>query len=111
MIDKDTPQSEYTIASFNDGSEMDLVFSDEFNVDGRTFYPGDDPYWEAVDLYYWPTLDKEWYDPEQVTTIDGKLVITLEQQENHNVSFKSAMLQSWNKFCFTDGLILGAWMD
>jgi hypothetical protein len=31
----------------------DLVFSDEFNTDGRTFYPGDDPYWEAVDLHYW----------------------------------------------------------
>lgn len=32
---------------------MQLVFSDEFNTDGRTFYPGDDPYWEAVDLHYW----------------------------------------------------------
>jgi hypothetical protein len=32
---------------------MQLVFSDEFRVDGRTFYPGDDPYWEAVDLHYW----------------------------------------------------------
>jgi hypothetical protein len=32
---------------------MHLVFSDEFNTDGRTFYPGDDPYWEAVDLHYW----------------------------------------------------------
>ena len=36
---------------------MQLVFSDEFNVDGRSFYPGDDPYWEAVDLHYWPTGD------------------------------------------------------
>jgi len=32
---------------------MQLVFSDEFNTDGRSFYPGDDPYWEAVDLHYW----------------------------------------------------------
>lgn len=53
LIDKDTPLDVYKIASFQDGSEMDLVFSDEFNVDGRSFYPGDDPYWEAVDLYYW----------------------------------------------------------
>jgi hypothetical protein len=36
-----------------DGTSYDLVFSDEFNVDGRSFYPGDDPYWEAVDLHYW----------------------------------------------------------
>ncbi len=32
---------------------MVLVFSDEFNVDGRSFYPGDDPYWEAEDYHYW----------------------------------------------------------
>ena len=25
------------------GETFELVFSDEFNVDGRTFYPGDDP--------------------------------------------------------------------
>ena len=33
--------------------QLQLVFSDEFNTDGRTFYPGDDPFWEAVDLHYW----------------------------------------------------------
>jgi hypothetical protein len=38
-----------------------LVFSDEFNTDGRTFYPGDDPYWEAVDLHYWQTNNLEWF--------------------------------------------------
>lgn len=107
LIDKDTPESEYTITSFQDGSQLSLVFSDEFNTEGRSFYPGDDPYWEAVDLYYWPTLDLEWYDPSQITTTGGNLVITLIQEANHNVSFKSGMLQSWNKFCFTDGLILG----
>ena len=37
---------------------MVLVFSDEFNVDGRTFYPGDDPFWEAVDLHYWGTVSR-----------------------------------------------------
>lgn len=35
---------------------MILVFSDEFNADGRTFYPGEDPYWEAEDLHYWVRL-------------------------------------------------------
>ena len=69
--------------SYIDGSDMTLVFSDEFNQDGRTFYPGDDPFWEAVDLQYWATVsslslyivcllnncfdknDLEWYDPQQ----------------------------------------------
>lgn len=53
LIDRDTPADAYTKASYQDGSELQLVFSDEFDVDGRTFYPGDDPYWEAEDLWYW----------------------------------------------------------
>ena len=54
LIDRDTPQEVYTTTSWADGkTQMHLVFSDEFDTDGRTFYPGDDPYWEAVDLHYW----------------------------------------------------------
>lgn len=53
LVDLETPQNAYTKASYVDGSDWQLVFSDEFNTDGRTFYPGDDPYWEAVDLHYW----------------------------------------------------------
>jgi hypothetical protein len=53
LIDPATPQDARTKQSWNGAGEMELVFSDEFNVDGRTFYPGDDPYWEAVDLHYW----------------------------------------------------------
>ncbi|KAG8727867.1 hypothetical protein FRC11_012281, partial [Ceratobasidium sp. 423] len=52
LIDRDTPKSAYTRTSHVDGRTYDLVFSDEFNVEGRSFYPGDDPYWEAVDLHY-----------------------------------------------------------
>ena len=54
LIDLDTPQSAYMKSSYHDPKiKLQLVFSDEFNTDGRTFYPGDDPYWEAVDLHYW----------------------------------------------------------
>jgi beta-glucanase (GH16 family) len=49
LVDLDTPKDAYTKASYmNPGDKWDLVFSDEFNLDGRTFYPGDDPFWEAV---------------------------------------------------------------
>ena len=51
LIDPDTPQSAMTRIGAN-GEELTLVFSDEFNIDGRTFYPGDDKYWEALDLHY-----------------------------------------------------------
>jgi hypothetical protein len=54
LIDLETPKDVYTKPSWMPGeSQMQLVFSDEFNTPGRSFYPGDDPYWEAVDLHYW----------------------------------------------------------
>ena len=65
LIDPDTPSDQFTRTGF-DGEEYQLVFSDEFNRDGRTFYEGDDPFWTAVwvlplssltnsDIHYWPT--------------------------------------------------------
>lgn len=63
LIDLQTPDSAKTRTG-TDGLQYNLVFSDEFETDGRTFWPGDDPYWEAVNLNYWPTGDLEWYDPQ-----------------------------------------------
>lgn len=54
MIDADTPDNVKSRTGF-DGEEWVLVFSDEFNQEGRTFYPGDDPFWTAVDIHYWGT--------------------------------------------------------
>lgn len=60
-------------------------------------------------MHYWATSNLEWYDPDQVTTRNGSLVISLERvadpSKNHNLDFKGGMLQSWNKFCFTGGII------
>lgn len=109
IIDVDTPKEAHTKASYMNQNDMwDLVFSDEFEVEGRSFYPGDDPYWEAANLHYWGTNDLEWYDPSQVTTKGGALQITLAKVDpasNHNLTYKSGMVQTWNKFCFTGGLI------
>lgn len=128
LVDKDTPPEFLTRTGF-DGQQYDLVFSDEFNTEGRTFYPGqcslryivlhtylgsgDDPYWTAVDLWYGVTADLEWYDPGQVTTRNGALVIRIDEGPgpgsgsggSHNLTYRSGMLQSWNQFCFTGGYI------
>ncbi|KAK0476644.1 beta-glucan synthesis-associated [Armillaria novae-zelandiae] len=105
LIDLDTPREAYTVSSWHDPSRnLQLVFSDEFNTDGRTFYPGDDPYWEAADLHYWGTNNMEWYDPAAITTKDGSLVITLSQKETHDLNYQG-MVSTWNKFCFTGGYI------
>lgn len=107
LIDVDTPKAARTKNGL-DGRKYRLVFSDEFNQDRRTFWPGDDPYWEAVDLHYWATNNLEWYDPDQITTANGSLVITFDKADpalNHNLNFRGGMLQSWNQFCFTGGII------
>ncbi|KAI0375114.1 glycoside hydrolase family 16 protein [Pilatotrama ljubarskyi] len=105
LIDLDTPEEARTKVDYVTGQTWDLVFSDEFNVDGRTFYPGDDPYWEAVDLHYWQTNNLEWYDPEAITTRNGSLEITLSKKANHDLNFTGGMMSTWNKFCFTGGLV------
>ncbi|KAJ1032390.1 hypothetical protein NDA16_000417 [Ustilago loliicola] len=106
LVDPDTPDDVRTRRTL-DGTnrKMNLVFSDEFNRDGRSFYPGDDPFWTAMDLHYWGTDNYEWYDPSAVTTANGSLVITLDQIPTHNLNFRGGMLQSWNQFCFTGGYI------
>lgn len=51
LVDKDTPQEALTRTGY-DGEDYSLVFSDEFEQEGRTFNPGDDPYWTAIDSHY-----------------------------------------------------------
>jgi hypothetical protein len=67
LIDPDTPSSASTRKDIN-GDTLNLVFSDEFNEQNRTFYPGDDPFWFAPDFWYGATMDMEWYDPDAVNT-------------------------------------------
>ncbi|KIK05421.1 glycoside hydrolase family 16 protein [Laccaria amethystina LaAM-08-1] len=106
LIDSDTPLNLHTKPSYHDPSQtLQLVFSDEFNTDGRSFYPGDDPYWEAADLHYWQTNNLEWYDPAAITTSNGSLLITLSEQQTHGLNFQGGLLSTWNKFCFTGGLL------
>ncbi|WFC97770.1 hypothetical protein MYAM1_000489 [Malassezia yamatoensis] len=116
FVDPATPANAYTLNSTYSrnkqadgfGKTFRLVFSDEFNQDGRTFYPGEDPFWEAVDLHYWATNNYEWYDPAAVYTKDGSLRIRLEQHQEHNLNFRGGMLQSWNKFCFRGGILIAS---
>jgi len=97
-----------------------LVFSDEFNVPGRTFQDGSDPRWTALHKNDWSTLHGLHYyshDAETVhTTPRGSLNIRLDvhdaqpqddDDESHNnkKELRSGMMQSWNKFCFTGGIV------
>jgi beta-glucanase (GH16 family) len=100
LIDMDTPAEALTKMG-QDGNEYTLVFSDEFNVDGRSFYDGDDPFFTAGRQHYYGTGDVEFYDPQSATTAGGNLVLNLshvaDPRTNYNFSYMSAMVSSWNQ--------------
>ncbi|KAG2734845.1 hypothetical protein G9P44_002851 [Scheffersomyces stipitis] len=100
LIDLDTPKEAHTKNSFHDNEPWKLVFSDEFNVEGRTFHEGDDQFFTAVDLHYAATNDLEYYTPHMAETINGSLRITIDAYQTNGLDYISAMLQSWNKLCF-----------
>jgi beta-glucan synthesis-associated protein KRE6 len=102
LIDPDTPKSAMTKKDHH-GNTWNLVFSDEFTKSGRTFFDGDDPYWQAMDIWYGVTQDLEWYDPDAVTTNNGVLELRFDAFQNHGLNYRSGMLQSWNKMCFKGG--------
>ncbi|CAO1624340.1 unnamed protein product [Jaminaea pallidilutea] len=105
LVDSDTKPADRSWTHPVTNDKYHIVFSDEFEQEGRTFWPGDDPFWEAVDLWYGGTGDFEWYTPEQVNTTNGALQITMEEKPTHNLNFASGMIQSWNQFCFQGGYI------
>lgn len=99
---------------------FELVFSDEFNTPGRSFDDGTDPRWTALDKNDYTNDAIHYYSPKQVKTNDkGEFVITTiaadtdvigfddVKRKNTHVTkhFRSGMVQSWNKFCFTGGII------
>lgn len=104
LVDPDTPDDAMLIKA-RDGSDWTLVFSDEFNAEGRTFYPGDDQFFYAPDFHYDATKDLEWYDPDAVTTSEGTVNLRMDAFKNHDMFYRSGMLHTWNQFCFTQGRI------
>jgi beta-glucanase (GH16 family) len=104
LVDPSTPEHARTWTPYR-GKLYKLVFSDEFNQPHRTFGPNHDPFWQAVDLHYWPTGDQEYYKPEQVTTAKGNLRIRIERKKVGGLNYASGMLQSWNKLCLRGGYL------
>ena len=85
LIDPDTPTEFYNLNKTNEteivGEDGDwiLVFSDEFELDGRTFHEGDDQFFTAVELYYGATHDLEYYLPQMITTNNSNLEILFDK--------------------------------
>lgn len=120
--DVDTPLAERTITA-SDGKEFILIASDEFNLDGRNFSSGADKLWTAIDAPDVTNGAVEYNSPTHVTTQGGYLEMKLSQTQMGGRSYVGASIQSWNKFCFTGGIVVtrnkwpsvpatwpGAWM-
>lgn len=51
------------------------------------------------------TNNLEWYDPEAIVTRNGFLEVTFSRKDTHGLQYQGGMISTWNKFCFTGGLL------
>nr|BEK99910.1 1,6-beta-transglycosylase [Pleurochrysis haptonemofera] len=118
--DPDTPPSAMT-AIGSDSQVYQLVFSDEFNDPNRDFANGKDKKWTALDVGDTSNHGAAFFRPEQAVVMKdhnfskiSALRIRTENKSHTGISpegepihmpYSSAMLQSWNKFCFTGGIL------
>jgi beta-glucan synthesis-associated protein KRE6 len=120
-IDPDTRPEDRSITSYATEKTYSLIFSDEFNVNNRRFDDGHDPRWTAIHKNDYTNYALHYYSKDLVHTNDGYLNITTKIQDisfevqrikNGKIgkgletkNYQSAMIQGWNKFCFTSGII------
>ena len=119
-IDPDTSISEKFVTSFVDKRVYELVFSDEFERDGRLFHDGYDPKWTAMNKDDYTNFALQYYKSDLVTTTNGYLnlstivaditydtndILSKEKSGKNTKNYQSAMVNGWNKFCFTGGIV------
>ncbi|KAJ0399082.1 hypothetical protein ATCC90586_003047 [Pythium insidiosum] len=128
-IDPDTPEDRQSYVSSR-GELWELVMSDEFSNTARNFTPGGDHMWTslekpdgvngAVEVY---SHNMTYIECEEsadgdeicylaIKVIDEESTIRVYNMYSRPPSFqyskfqyRSAMLQSWNKFCFQGGML------
>jgi len=119
--DPTTPDDGKTTVGTDDLT-YSLIFSDEFGDSKRGFANGDDSKWTALNIGDTSNKGMAFYLPEQATVVTDPLfpdvssLRILTSNSSHTgdsptgekgifMPFKSAMLQTWNKFCFTGGIL------
>jgi hypothetical protein len=132
--DADTPATR-RVTTDASGFEHELVFSDEFETQGRDFLNGRDMRWTALDKSDDAIDSPLRYMSAAITTVRDRgamvpsnkddsgrvwrayakpyhsLRIETKRMDDHhlakasNRSISGGMLQSWDKFCFTGGVI------
>uniref|UniRef100_K3X0H8 GH16 domain-containing protein n=1 Tax=Globisporangium ultimum (strain ATCC 200006 / CBS 805.95 / DAOM BR144) TaxID=431595 RepID=K3X0H8_GLOUD len=124
-VDPATPDDRQTYISTR-GDEWQLVMSDEFNTPDRSFKPNDDHIWTSIDKPDGVNKALEVYSHNMTSTKcddDGtcyfyimatdeattlKLWNDYKNPPGYQTTtfyYRSAMVQSWNKFCFQGGMV------
>ena len=117
-VDPSTPTNARTTTGMG-GRTLSLVFSDEFLDPGRSFHDGADTRWTAEDRPGVTNAGLQYYNSSHVLTENGNLVIQTSrtdaqwkeydpnngQEYEFSRFYQSGMLTTWNKFCFTSGVI------
>ena len=112
-IDKDTPATACTTNSTHDQLSHTLVFSDEFDYAGRTFADGEDTKWTAIHLAPHSNEQVNFYNETLASTQNGRLeILSISEDATYDAGnqttltrhLQTAMLQSWNKYCFSEGI-------
>ncbi|KAE9083763.1 hypothetical protein PF010_g21089 [Phytophthora fragariae] len=124
-VDPVTPSNRQTYTSSRGGT-WDLVMSDEFNTEGRSFEPGDDHLWtsmekadgvnSALEIYMHHMTGTECDDDGTcyffIEANTGETTLTLWNDylspagyEDVTFYYKAGMVQSWNKFCLQGGMV------
>ena len=117
-VDPQTPESARVVTAMG-GRRLQLVFSDEFSEQGRRFGDGSDTRWTAEERPATTNAALHYYNASHVTTKDGKLVIQTARKDANWVEndpntgqeyyfsrdYTSGMVSTWNKMCFTSGMI------
>ena len=121
-VDPDSPPEAQQTRAFAANAMLRLVFSDEFDVPGRRFHDGFDPRWTAIDKNDYTNKALHYYHRDyaetspggylNITTVAAETRFTSEQIVNSTLKprklkkkFRSGMMQTWNKFCFTGGVV------
>lgn len=119
--DPQTPEDTRSITDSR-GRKLHLVFSDEFTEGHRSFADGHDTRWTAEDRPAETNAALNYYNSTLVKT-DGEkgfLRMSVHRQDahwiEHNIAtgeqvqhphrfYQSGMVTTWNKFCFTSGVV------
>ena len=112
-VDLDTP-AEACVTQGKGGSTFKLVFSDEFELAGRSFKDGDDARWTGIDSWPGGNAQVSYYNGSLPVTHAGKLHLPVVKHfvppltddtgmslEGTEKYYQTAMIQTWNKFCFS----------